>query len=130
MRLLLDTQAFVVLGDQTQGGIGALSKKARATLEDPANKLLLSSVSLTEIAIKSKRGKLALDKDKVSSLVQDMRLTILPYTFAHAMRLFDLPTHHNDPFDRMIIASALVEGIPLVGGDHEFKHYKELTLLW
>ena len=130
MRLLLDTQAAIVLADQTLGGSSALSRKVRLLVEDPANERLLSSISVTEIAIKSRLGKLTLDRRKVSLLAHDLRLTIIPYTPAHANALLDLPLHHNDPVDRMLIATALVEGIPLVSGDRQLKSYKGLSVIW
>lgn len=55
---------------------------------------------------------------------------ILPFTLQHAYRLFSLPLHHRDPFDRMLIATALVEDIPLAGSDKEFKKYRGLRVIW
>ena len=59
-----------------------------------------------------------------------MGLVNIPYTARHAMQLFDLPLHHYDPFDRMLIATALVEGVPVVTGDREFKRYRGLSVIW
>ena len=60
----------------------------------------------------------------------DLRLRILPYTSDHAFRLFDLPLHHADPFDRQIIAQALVERVRVVTPDENFRLYKGLDVIW
>lgn len=131
MRILLDTQAAIILADREQGGIEGIGKKARSVVEDASNELLLSAVSLTEIAVKSKIGKLAFfNRNRATTLVQDLQLTLVPYSATHAMRLFDLPLHHKDPFDRMLIATALVEGIPMVSADKQFTRYKGMSVLW
>ena len=62
--------------------------------------------------------------------VADRRLRVLPYSEEHAFRLFDLPTHHPDPFDRHIIAQALVEHVPVVTPDHSFTLYEGLKVVW
>jgi PIN domain nuclease of toxin-antitoxin system len=62
--------------------------------------------------------------------VGDLRLPVLPYAPEHASRLFDLPTHHADPFDRQIIAQALVENVPVVTPDEAFKLYERLKVIW
>jgi len=67
----------------------------------------ISVTSLSEIAIKQARGKLTFYKQDIVQSIADLRLRILPYTADHAYRLFDLPLHHADPFDRQIIAQAL-----------------------
>ena len=74
-------------------------------------------ISLSEIAIKQARGKLAFDKEDLARGVADLQLSVLPYTEKHAYGLFDLPMCHADPFDRQIIAQALAEDIPVVTSD-------------
>ena|SRR5947209_4928162 len=127
MRLLLDTQAFLVLALESGP---ALSRKTREQLADSNNDRLFSTISLTEITIKTGLKKLALSKEKIGETALEMRLTIISYTPSHANWLFDLPRHHNDPFDRMLIATALAEGVPIVTADPEFKRYKGLSVLW
>ncbi len=127
MRVLLDTQSFIVLSDQ---GAGSLSKKTRELVEDADTERLLSSISITEIAIKNCAGKSDLGAVDVSKGAEYLRCTLLPYTKAHAMRLFDLPLHHRDPFDRMLIATALSEGVPILSADREFKRYRGLSVIW
>jgi PIN domain nuclease of toxin-antitoxin system len=90
----------------------------------------ISVVSLTEIAEKQRRGKLTFTKAHVMTGVDDLRLRVLPYVPEHALRLFDLPTLHADPFDRQIIAQALVEHVPVVTPDEAFNLYEGLKVIW
>lgn len=126
MRLLLDT-AVLIHGVQSPE---RLSKKAASALRNSGNLLELSSVSLAEIAIKSGLGKLQVSAAAARQAVQDLDIRILPYTAEHAFELFDLPRHHGDPFDRQIIAQALVEKIPVVTPDDTFRLYKGLRVIW
>jgi PIN domain nuclease of toxin-antitoxin system len=126
VRLLLDT-AILIYAVQSPGW---LSKRAISTLEDEENILELSAISLTEIAIKSALGKLKISAALARQAVTDLDLRILPYTAEHAFRLFELPLHHGDPFDRQIIAQALSENIPIVTSDETFRIYKGLKVIW
>ena len=90
----------------------------------------MSVVSLTEIAVTQVRGKLTFSNADAIAGIADLRLRILPYAAAHAFRLFDLPTHHADPYDRHIIAQALVENIPVVTPDAAFNLYEGLKVVW
>lgn len=109
-----------------------LPARARKILADGDTNRLLSVMSLTEIAIKKSINKIEISAGQVTQLLIDQRLTVLPFTSSHAMRLFDLPLHHTDPFDRMIVATALAEGVPLIGGDNLFALYKQegLSIIW
>ena len=127
MRVLLDTQAFIKLSDQ---GTEGLSKRAKEIVEDRENERLLSAISLTEMAIKTSAGKYDIKAADVSKASEYLRLKIINYEPRHAMGLFDLPMHHKDPFDRMLIATALIEDIPILGADREFKRYKGLSVIW
>jgi PIN domain nuclease of toxin-antitoxin system len=62
--------------------------------------------------------------------IRDLAVQVIPFGAAHAFRRYDLPQHHCDPFDRMLIATALTEGIPLAGSDRLFKKYKGLQVIW
>jgi len=126
MRLLLDTVTFLFAIESPE----RLSRTAMSALQNPANLRELSTVSLAEIALKNAVGKLAITKDDVATAIEDLQLKILPYTVDHALRLFELPLHHRDPFDRQIIAQALAENIPVVTCDPQFRHYKGLTVVW
>ena len=94
------------------------------------NILELSAISLAEIAIKASIGKLAISDSIVRQALEDLDIRVLPYTAEHALRLFDLPLHHGDPFDRQIIAQALCEKIPVVSPDEKFSLYHELRIVW
>jgi PIN domain nuclease of toxin-antitoxin system len=107
-----------------------LSKRAAATLANPRNVRELSSISLAEIAVKANLGKLNFSAEMARQAIQDMEIHILPYTADHAFRLFELPAHHRDPFDRQIIAQAFVENVPIVTPDDKFSLYRGLKLIW
>jgi PIN domain nuclease of toxin-antitoxin system len=107
-----------------------LSKRAAAILANPENNRELSSISLAEIAIKANLGKLNIPAEMARQAIQDMEIHILPYTADHAFRLFELPAHHRDPFDRQIIAQAFAENVPIVTPDDKFSLYKGLRLIW
>lgn len=126
MRVLLDTQILIraLLEDER-----ALSPKIRKVLIAPQTDRLVSAVSLTEIAIKQSIGKLEATRRNVEATMADLALTLLPYTSQHALRLFDLPLVHRDPFDRMLIATALAEDVPLLSGDRQFPHYRGLRVI-
>ena len=101
-----------------------------AVLKNPGNVRELSSVSLTEIAIKTTLGKLNISAKDARQAIEDMAIRILPFTAEHAFRLFELPAHHRDPFDRQIIAQAFSEDVPVVTSDDKFTLYKGLRLIW
>jgi PIN domain nuclease of toxin-antitoxin system len=124
-RVLLDTQVFVAayLGDP-------LPKRVRQLLTDSAVERLISAASLLEIAIKNAIGKIQMNEPQVTQAARDLAVTILPVSAQHALRIFRLPPHHRDPFDRAIIATALVESVPLLGADRLFRDYPGLTVIW
>ena len=126
MRLLLDTAILIYAVESPE----RLSKRATAALRNPANILELSSVSLSEIAIKAASGKLKLSAAIVRQALDDLSIRVLPYSAEHGYRLFDVPRHHGDPFDRQIIAQALVEKIPIVTSDEKFGLFKGVQTVW
>ncbi|HEY3115329.1 MAG TPA: type II toxin-antitoxin system VapC family toxin, partial [Chloroflexota bacterium] len=115
MNLLLDTMALIWwLEDPPR--LGA----ARAAIEDPTNEVYVSAASAWEIATKVSRGRLALPPDVAAWLPRVMekdRFTPLAITVAHAAAVEYLPRHHRDPFDRLLIAQATVEGVRIVTSD-------------
>ena len=126
MRLLLDTVTFIWF----IGSPHRLSSPAAKAIESTAVAVEISSISISEIALKHAKGKLSLPKDNVQIAVERLKLHVLPYTAAHAFQFFELQPHHGDPFDRMIIAQALAEGIPVVTSDDEFRKYRDLEVIW
>jgi len=125
VRILLDTQVFFMAATGAQ-----FSRRVQSLLAGLDNELLLSSASILEIALKHARRKIEMPEALVQQAVQDLGLTVIAFEPRHAYRLFTLPMHHADPFDRMIVATALVEGVPLIGGGRQFAHYKGLRVLW
>jgi PIN domain nuclease of toxin-antitoxin system len=126
MRLLLDTATLIHAVQLPE----RLSKRAAFAVQNSDNALEISAISITEIAIKLSAGKLAFTAEILSQAMQDLGIRILPFGADHALQLFDLPLHHRDPFDRQIIAQALVEKIPIVTPDTQFKKYAGLRVIW
>ena len=126
MRLLLDTAVLIYAVESPE----RLSKRATAALRNPENILELSTISLAELAIKASIGKLAISEAVTRQAAEDLDIRVLPYTAEHALRLFNLPLRHADPFDRQIIAQALSEKIPVVSPDQKFGLYEGLKVIW
>jgi PIN domain nuclease of toxin-antitoxin system len=117
-RLLVDTQALLWwLTDDP-----ALSQAAREALADPANEPLVSAASVWEIAVKRSLGKLTAPDD-LPDRIADEGFARLPISAVHSWQVRDLPAHHRDPFDRLIVAQALVERLPVVTADARFNDY-------
>ena len=101
-------------------------------LEDSRNDLLLSAVSSWEIAIKHSLGKLtlpALPATYVPQQIARTGVTPVPVEHSHALRVAALPSHHRDPFDRLLVAQAELEGATLVTADRQFAPYG-IRILW
>ncbi|MCX6029627.1 MAG: type II toxin-antitoxin system VapC family toxin [Chloroflexi bacterium] len=128
MRLLLDTHTLLWFIE----GSPRLSTRARALIEDEENEVFLSVASLWEIAIKVSLGKLRLARPFEALIPQQLSLndiTLLDIAINHASNVITLPFHHRDPFDRLLIAQAQVEQMPIVGDDPAFDPYP-VTRLW
>ena len=122
MRLLLDTQCWLWMAATPE----RLSRRARRIVEDTDNELLLSAASAWEIAIKHALGKLQLPElpeRYVPSRMTALRTLPLAIEHAHALRVATLPSHHRDPFDRLLVAQALVDRLPVMTADTLFKRY-------
>lgn len=126
MRQLLDTHTFIWFVT----GSSRINNKVREQIESNDN--LLSIASLWEIAIKSSIGKLDLELS-IEQLVEEQIIAngieLLDITTEHIAVVANLPLHHRDPFDRLIIAQAMVEQIPVVGSDKAFDSYS-VQRLW
>lgn len=128
MRLLLDTHAFLwwLAGDE------ALSEAARGAITPKRNAVFVSAASAWEIATKYRLGKLpgaaAIVADMDAS-IEDQSFTALPVTVRHGQLAGTLPGPHRDPFDRMLIAQAIIEGLAIVSTEESFDGYG-ITRLW
>lgn len=128
MTLLLDTHSFLWFCQ----GDANLSATAKTLIEDPNNRKLLSVASCWEIAIKAGLNKLTLGEPSSTYIPAALSRTgfeLLPITLEHTTNVESLPPHHKDPFDRLLIAQATVEGIPLVSADVVLDKYA-ITRLW
>jgi PIN domain nuclease of toxin-antitoxin system len=126
MRLILDTVTFLWAVSSPE----RISRKAMSAMRSAAAVREISTVSVTEIAIKHAAGKLTFGKSDLIAGIADLWLRVLPYTADHAFCLFDLPLYHADPFDRQIIAQAICENVPIVTCDEKFGLYEGLKVLW
>ena len=123
MRLLLDTSVLLWWLDDDE----RLGPKARAAIADPENEVFVSSASAWEISVKRASGKLEAAIDIVSALERSY-FTGLSIDVVHAVAAGELPRHHKDPFDRMLVAQARLEGVTLVTDDADIARY-EVDLL-
>ncbi len=121
MRLLLETNALV------RWHLKKLRPAAVRTVER-AELVVVSAISAWEIAIKGGVGKLDL-KDTVGDIVERNRFLPLHVTIRHGDLLRDLPRHHSDPFDRLLIAQALDEGLTILTSDRSFEPYR-VPVVW
>ena len=125
MRLLLDTHILLWwLTDDP-----ALPARADALIADPANQVFVSPMSLWEIAIKSRLGKITADVDEVRNAALESGFDPLPFTLEHAAEVARLPDHHRDPFDRALVAQARFEPLHLVTHDAVVVAYGDSVLL-
>jgi PIN domain nuclease of toxin-antitoxin system len=128
MRLLLDPHVFIWWASAPE----KLSTKALAACQDRDNSLILSVASVWEMQIKLQLGKLELIssvKELVERQQQMNDLQLLPVELPHVLALSDLPPHHKDPFDRLIVTQANVEGLLLVSADRRIADYA-VKLVW
>jgi len=122
MNLLIDTQAILwfLRGDS------ALSTRAKTLIEDASNRKFVSIASCWEIAIKAGLGKLRLAEpvhDLLSRELVRNNFELLPISLEHATAVETLPLHHRDPFDRLLVAQSLGEGLPMVSSDAAMDEY-------
>jgi len=123
MRLLLDTHVFLWWRADDPGLKPAIRRDiARADV------VYVSAASAWEVAIKSALGKLRVP-GSIEAGVEESGFTKLPVSFRHAEEVAGLPDHHADPFDRMLIAQALVEGLTVVTRDRQFEPYR-VPVIW
>jgi PIN domain nuclease of toxin-antitoxin system len=127
MKVLVDTHTFLWdLNNDPRS-----SRKAKELLSSDAPELAFSLVSLWEIAIKIKTGKLNTIGSSVAYIRDEMNaysMELLPIRYEHILALEALPHHHSDPFDRLLIAQALSEGLPILTADRAFRQYGVKTI--
>ena len=124
MKVLLDTSAFLWW---VSSGAERLTPRARWAIQDPGNEPVLSAASAWEIAIEHERGRISLPlapERYVPDLVRRHGFSVLPVELRHALRAGALPAHHRDPFDRLLVAQAQIEDLPLVSADPAIGQYE------
>ncbi len=127
MALLLDTQIIIWI-EQDRDRIPEPIKREIALSK--AN--YFSAVSVWELAIKIKTGKLVLKHPLplfIENFIEGYKVMYLPISLSHIYKTFELPLHHNDPFDRLIMAQALAENMPVISSDAKFDAYP-VTRIW
>ncbi len=128
MKLLLDTHTFLwFIGDKPN-----LSSEAIAHINDVNNDLFLSIASVWEMAIKVRLGKLQVPQPFepfITNQLKRNRISSLDITIAHTALIATMALHHRDPFDRLLIAQAMVEQVPIISGDEAFDAYG-ISRLW
>lgn len=127
MKALLDTQVFLWwISDDPR-----LSSRASAIITDGENRLFLSAASGWEIAIKVRLGRLTLPEPLETFVPEQMALNAiegLPIQMSHALHVYTLPDHHRDPFDRLLIAQAQLENLPILSADPQISLYAVETV--
>lgn len=131
MKYLIDTHIFIWFVENLPN----LSKSLKNTIEDENSEIFISIASLWEISIKTSIGKLQLNRkyEEIFNVLKVNSIEILPITFAHTLENNRLPFHHRDPFDRIIIAQAIVENINFISADAAFDDYlagKSIKRIW
>ena len=127
MQLLLDTHAMIWFVT----GSSMISQKAKTAIQNTQNDCFLSIASLWELSIKISLGKFTLNMSELALMneLRRLKIDILPIAVPHTQAIISLPMHHRDPFDRMLIAQAMVDGLTIVSADTKFSKYKA-NILW
>jgi PIN domain nuclease of toxin-antitoxin system len=128
MRLLLDTHTFLWWNTEDP----QLSSRARELIGDGQNEIFLSAASAWEISIKTAQGKLVLPEPPaqyISNRISLYQFHPLPVQIHHAVQVYNLPMHHADPFDRLLIAQSQVESLPLISMDANIRNY-DVEVIW
>jgi len=110
----------------------ALNTEAAALLSEGETEVVLSAASVWEIAIKSALGKLrvsTIDNNSLFDIIEHQSVTRLPILHSHARHVASLPPHHGDPFDRLLIAQAQMENLPIMTADDQFLRY-DVEVIW
>lgn len=124
MRILLDTHIFL----WAVAGSPLLKPPARRLIES-ADEVYVSAASIWEVAIKARLGKIKADPRELTAAIEASGFLELPVSTAHAAGVAQLELHHNDPFDRLLIAQALAEPLKLVTADEVLAKYSDVVVL-
>jgi len=127
MNILLDTHTFLwYLQDSKE-----LSSKSAEIIEDTSNSLWFSIASLWEISIKLGVGKLSLQNSfsELEEVLKQLKIEVLPITFSDTEQYLNLPLHHRDPFDRILVAQAMNNSLVLISRDAAFDDY-DIQRIW
>ena len=111
------------------GETSRIGDRAIAAIESGSGPIVISAVVVWEIAIKRRLGKLDAPADLLARL-EHANVDLLPISARHADRVGTLPMHHQDPFDRLLVAQADIDGLTLVSGDAAMRRYDEVEVLW
>ena len=128
MTLLLDTHTLLWFVEHAP----ELSQRAKAVIEDRDNTVVYSIASVWEMAIKLGLGKLAMSRPlypDFADLLKEHGIQPLDIAYRHSSEVSTLPMHHRDPFDRLLVAQAMVENLPIVSADRAFDPYA-ITRIW
>ena len=128
MRILIDTHCLLWALARPE----ALNIDAAALFSNVETEVIVSAASIWEIAIKSALGKLRVSPtngDSLFEIIDRQPLTPLPILHSHARQVASLPLHHGDPFDRLLIAQAQIESVPIMTADDQFLRY-EIEIIW
>lgn len=128
MPYLLDTHTFLWW---TTGDL-RLSPRVRAIVQQPGNEIFLSTVSIWEISIKAQLRRLEFDYDPTVVIPQPIAaygLAVLPIEVRQALQVYRLPLLHRDPFDRLLVAQAMIEDLPLLTADPSIAQY-QVSVIW
>jgi len=128
MKAFIDTHTFLWWNTEDP----RLSSRAREIIADGKNEIFLSAASAWEIAIKTAKGRLVLPEEPALYVPSRMglhRIQPLPVQVSHALRVYELPPYHADPFDRLLVAQCQMESLPLITKDEEIRRY-EVETIW
>ena len=131
MKYLIDTHVFIWFAENSV----SLLQSVKDLIEDENSDIFISIASLWEISIKTSIGKLPMSRkfEDLVDVLNENLIEILPISFAHTVENNKLPFHHRDPFDRIIIAQAIVENIDFISADAVFDEYlkeKSVARIW
>ncbi len=127
MRYLIDTQILI----WSLGLSDKIPKNISKILKDENNEIFISTVSIWEMSIKKSIGKLTLpfELKHIVKVINNLNIRILDISSEHLIKIADLPFHHKDPFDRLIISQAIIENLSVISSDRNFDFY-EIKNIW